>query len=216
MLQYLLACLFAYLLTSPSLPLYGFCAGKTFTAVAYAVKKCSRMHIVLLMLCHHRSEGFPARSYLVPAHGTPGVLPDGQSCWDVVVAVIWKFRSAFRPGNYIWSLSLWIWTQMRHLGTLIPRFCTEFRYLSYGQSGFACGAIFEKVPKYQETPSFFKICMSIFPGTGSQNEFFPTPPPAAFSNVELEGRSPSKMQGGVWGAAALPASRMLYLYFYFI
>ena len=24
--------------------------------------------------------------YLVPAHGTPGVLPNGQSCWDAVVA----------------------------------------------------------------------------------------------------------------------------------
>ena len=128
-----------------------------------------------------RSEGFPRTGYLVPARSTPGVLPDGQSCWDaaVVAAVIWKFRLTFRPGNYIWSLSLWIWTQMRHLGTLIPRFCTEFRYLSYGQSGLAWGAIFEKVPKYQETLSFSKICMSIFPGTGSQDEFFPMRPPAA-------------------------------------
>ena len=107
---------------------------------------------------HHRSEGFPRTGYLVPAHGTPGVLPDGQSCWDaaVVVAVIWKFRSTFRPGNYIWSLSLWIWTQMRHLGTLIPRFCTEFRYESNGQSGLAWGAIFEKVTKYEEIHTFPK------------------------------------------------------------
>ena len=149
-----------------------------------------------------RSEGFPARSYLVPAHGTPGVLPDGQSRWDVVaVAVIWKFRLTFRPGNYIWSLSLWIWTQMRHLGTLIPRFCTEFRYLSYGQSGFACGATFEKVPKYRETPSFSKIYMSIFSGTSSQDELFPMRPPAALSDGELEGLRPSKMQG-VAGLAA--------------
>ena len=110
-------------------------------------------------------------------------------------------------------MSLWIWTQMGHLGTLIPRFCTEFRYLSYGQSGLACGAIFEKVPKYQETPSFSKICMSIFPGTGSQNEFFPYVPPAAFSNGELEGRSPSKMQGGSGGGRSRPP-RMLYLYLY--
>ena len=116
----------------------------------------------------------------------------------------WKFRSTFMPGNYIWSLSRWIWTQMRHLGTLIPRFCTEFRYLSYGQSGLAWGAIFEKVYKYQETPSFSKICMSIFPGTGFQNGFFPMRPPAAFSNGELEGRSPSKMQGGVWGGRSPP------------
>ena len=145
---------------------------------------------------------------MVPAHGTPGAVPAGQSCWDAVaataVAVIWKSRSTFRPGNYIWSLSLWIWTQMRHLGTLIPRFCTEFRYLSYGQSGFACGAIFEKVTKYQETSSFSKICMSIFPGTGSQNEFFPYVPLAAFSNGELEGRSPSKMQGESGGGPQPP------------
>ena len=96
--------------------------------------------------------------YLVPAHGTPGALPDGQSCWDAAVAaaVIWKFRSTFRPGNYIWSLSLWIWTQMRHLGTLIPRFCTEFRYESNGQSGLAWGAIFEKVTKYKEIHTFPK------------------------------------------------------------
>ena len=43
--------------------------------------------------------------------------------------------------------------------------------------------------------------MSIFPGTGSQNEFFPYVPPAAFSNGELEGRSPSKFAGGLGGAA---------------
>ena len=48
------------------------------------------------------------------------------------------------------------------------------------------------------------MCMSIFPGTGSQNEFFPYVPPAAFSNGELEGRSPSKMQGGSGGGAAPP------------
>ena len=62
---------------------------------------------------------------------------------------------------------------MGHLGTLIPRFCTEFRYLSYGQRGLACGAIFEKVPKYEETSTFLEMRMSIFPGTGSQDEFFP-------------------------------------------
>ena len=114
----------------------------------------------------NRSEGFPRTGYLVPAHGTPGVLPDGQSCWDaaVVVAVIWKFRSTFRPGNYIWSLSLWIWTQMGHLGTLIPRFCTEFRYESNGQSGLAWGAIFEKITKYQENTIFQKRACPKIPG----------------------------------------------------
>ena len=43
----------------------------------------------------HRSEGFPWTGYLVPAHGTPGVLPNGESSWDaaavaVAAAVIWK------------------------------------------------------------------------------------------------------------------------------
>ena len=61
----------------------------------------------------------------------------------------------------------------------VPGLCIEFRYLLYGQSGFACGAILEKVSKYQETASFSNIYMSIFPGTGSQNEFFPYVPLAA-------------------------------------
>jgi len=37
-----------------------------------------------------------------------------------------------------------------------PGFCTEFRYLSDGQSGLAWGAIFEKMPKYQENELFEK------------------------------------------------------------
>ena len=47
--------------------------------------------------------------YLVPGRDGPGALPNGQSCWDVtaaVVAVTWKLRSTFRPGNYIWSLPM--------------------------------------------------------------------------------------------------------------
>ena len=95
--------------------------------------------------------------YLLPAHGTPGALPGGQSCWDATVAaVIWKLSLTFWPGNYIWSLSLWTWTQMRHLGTWIPRFCTEFRYKSDGQSGLAWGVIFEKVTRYWEMHTFPK------------------------------------------------------------
>ena len=56
--------------------------------------------------------------------------------------------------------------------------------------------------------------MSIFPGTGSQNEFFPYVPPAAFSNGELEGRSPSKMQGGLGGGRSPPQDDTLILLFY--
>ena len=38
-----------------------------------------------------RSEGFPWTGCLVPARGTPGVLPNGESSWDVAAAaVIWK------------------------------------------------------------------------------------------------------------------------------
>ena len=29
-----------------------------------------------------RSEGFPRTGYLLPARGTPGVSPDGESSWD--------------------------------------------------------------------------------------------------------------------------------------
>ena len=80
--------------------------------------------------------------------------------------ISWKFRLTFRLENYIWSLPLWIWTQMRHLGTLIPRFCTEFRYESYGQSGLAWGAIFEKKnPNMKNSVFFFfKTCMSVSSG----------------------------------------------------
>ena len=36
-----------------------------------------------------RSEGFAGTGYLLPARGTPGILNDGENCWDAVaVAVI--------------------------------------------------------------------------------------------------------------------------------
>ena len=107
------------------------------------------------MLTPSRSEGFSRTGYLLPARGTPGVSPDGESCWYATAAVIWNFKSTFWLGNYIWSLSLWHWTQMGHLGTSVPGFCTEFRHLSYGQSGLAWGAIFEKSPKIK-TMHFLK------------------------------------------------------------
>ena len=102
----------------------------------------------------YRSEGFSHTGYLLLARGTPGVSPEGKSSWDaaavaVVATVIWKFRSTFWLGNYIWSLSLWNWALVEALETLRPGFCTEFRYLSYGQSGLAWGAIFEKM--YQKS-----------------------------------------------------------------
>ena len=99
----------------------------------------------------YRSEGFSRTGYLLPARGTPGVSPDGESCWDAAVAaaaVIWNFRSTFWLGNYIWSLSLWNWALVEALETLRPGFYTEFRYLSYAQSGLAWGAILEKMSKF--------------------------------------------------------------------
>ena len=64
---------------------------------------------------------------------------------DLIWPELPQTRFTFRSGNYIWSFPWLIWTQMRHLGTFVPRFCTEFRYLSYGQSGLAWGAILRKV-----------------------------------------------------------------------
>ena len=72
------------------------------------ISKCGMVittcNILYCIMCafrvHSRSEGFPARSYLVPAHGTPGALPDGQSCWDgvaVAAAVSWFPRGAIAP-----------------------------------------------------------------------------------------------------------------------
>ena len=46
--------------------------------------------------------------------------------------------------------------------------------------------------------------MFICPGTNSQNGFFPERTPAALSNGELEGRSPSKMPEGSGGAQPPP------------
>ena len=104
----------------------------------------------------YRSEGFSRTGYLLPARGTPGVSPDGESCWDAA-AVIWNFRSTFWLGNYMWSLSLWNWALVEALDTLRPGFCTQFRYLSYGQSGLAWGAIVEKSPKNKKMYLFKKL-----------------------------------------------------------
>ena len=35
-----------------------------------------------------RSEGFPRTGYLLPARGTPGVSPDGESSWEAAVVVV--------------------------------------------------------------------------------------------------------------------------------
>ena len=59
--------------------------------------------------------------------------------------VIWNFRSTFRPGNYIWSLSYGFGVVVRDLGEWRPGFYSEFRYDSNEHSGLAWGAILRKV-----------------------------------------------------------------------
>ena len=150
---------------------------ETLTIILFQYGQCSPEN--------NRSEGFSRTGYLVPARGSPGVSSDGEGSWD---AVTWKFRSTFWLGNYIWSLSLWNWTQMGHLGTSVPGFCTEFRYLLYGHSGFAWGAIWGKIIKNQENALFENMDMS----KNSKNVNFPkksrrrptsTRQPEAFKNT---------------------------------
>ena len=152
------------------------CFGSKYLQDYCQSKLCHQKYVICLPEISNQSEGFSRTGYLLPARGTPGVSPDGEGSWDAaaavaaaVVAVTWKFRSTFWLGNYIWSLSLWNWTQMGHLGTSVPGFCTEFRYLSYGQSGLAWGAIFEKIIKIQENALFQKMNMS----KKSRNVIFP-------------------------------------------
>ena len=52
---------------------------------------------------HCRSEGFPRTGYLVPAHGTPGVLPDGQSCWDAAAAGAGAAAAPRPPGGSVFQ-----------------------------------------------------------------------------------------------------------------
>ena len=98
--------------------------------------------------------------YLVPGRDGPGALPNGESCWDVaaaaVVAVTWKLRSTFRPGNYIRRFSYGFGLLVRDLGEWRPGFCTEFRCASREHSGLAWGAIFGKVIQNEEIHTFGK------------------------------------------------------------
>ena len=93
---------------------------------------------------------------------------------------------------------------MRHLGTLIPRFCTEFRYLSYGQSGLACGAIFEKVPKYEEMPSFSKYACPFFQEQVPKMSFSPMSHRQLPKQRGARGAEPLENAGGVRGGRPQP------------
>ena len=54
--------------------------------------------------------------YLVPGRDGLGAWPDWESCWHAAVAVVvaiavavtWKFRLTFRPGNYFGSFQIGI------------------------------------------------------------------------------------------------------------
>ena len=99
--------------------------------------------------------------YLVPGRDGPGALPNGESCWDaavaaVAIAVTWKLRSTFRPGNYIRWFSYGFGPLVRDLGEWRPGFCTEFRCASHEHSGLAWEAIFEKATQNEETHTFPK------------------------------------------------------------
>ena len=92
-----------------------------------------------------------------------------------------------------------IWTQMRHLGTLIPRFCTEFRYLSYGQSGLACGAIFEKCPNIKKRPIFPKYACPFFLEQVPKMSFSPCDHRQPLAIGSSRGGGPRKCREGLGG-----------------
>ena len=93
-----------------------------------------------------RSEGFP-NGIFHPCPLWARALARWKNCRRVVVAVgvIWKFRSTFRPGNYIWSFSYGFRVVVRDNWEWRPGFYSEFRYKSREHSGLAWGAILEKV-----------------------------------------------------------------------
>ena len=74
------------------------------------------------------------------------VLLENSSVAAVAAAAVtWKFRSTFRPGNYIWSFSYGFGVVVRDIWEWRPGFYTEFRYKSREHSGLAWGAILRKV-----------------------------------------------------------------------
>ena len=52
--------------------------------------------------------------YLVPVRDAPGALPDGQSCWDAVVAVVavschLEIQVDILAGELYLEFSIWFW-----------------------------------------------------------------------------------------------------------
>ena len=106
-----------------------------------------------------RSEAFPDRIFYPCVLWARGLARLKHCRWAaaaVSVGVIWRFRLTFWPRNYIWSLSLWNRALVKALDALRPGFCAEFRYLSYGQSGWAWEAVFEEITRFQENELFQK------------------------------------------------------------
>ena len=111
-------------------------------------------YIMLYYIIYYRSEGFP-NGIFHPCALWDRALARWESCRHVVgVGVIRKFRSTFRPGNYVWRFSHGFGLLVRDLGEWRPGFCTESRCASREHSGLAWGAIFEKVIQNEEIHTF--------------------------------------------------------------
>ena len=96
----------------------------------------------------YRSEGLTPNGIFGPWAWWSRALARWESCRRVVVVVVgvtWKFRSTFRPGNYIWSFSYGFGVVVKDIWEWRPGFYSEFRYKSYEHSGLAYGAILKKV-----------------------------------------------------------------------
>ena len=109
----------------------------------------------IAMRRQERSKGLTPSGIFGPWAWWSRGLARWESCWDVAVAalaVVWEFRSTFRPGNYIWNFSHGFGVVVRDIWEWRPGFYTEFRYKSYEHSGLAWEAIFKKVFVLTLTP----------------------------------------------------------------
>ena len=85
--------------------------------------------------------------YVILARYGMGVWPDGKIVGASVAAavgIIWKFRSTFKPGNYMTRFSYGFGFLVRDLGQWRLRFYAEFRCADREHSGSAWGAVFEE------------------------------------------------------------------------
>ena len=120
--------------------------------------------------------------------------------------LLWKFRSTFRPGNYIWSFSYGFGVVVRDIWEWRPGFYTEFRYKSYEHSGLAWEAIFKKVLVLTLIPrlpcSFFREHVpKIIQGSTTQPLEPPArlrPPAARISRIPGNQKNPISSISRIW------------------